>query len=73
MKNIYKMGYFEDIRVESQEGDGGKIILWSDEKTGFYGSLSAQGGPLGGDGGFAEVSDNTVTIMAEVAPLEADG
>ena len=28
MKNIYKMGYFEDIRVESQEADGGKIIIF---------------------------------------------
>ena len=28
MKNIYKMGYFEDIRVESQDVDGGKIIIF---------------------------------------------
>ena len=40
----------------TQAGDGGRIIVWSDEKTGFYGSLSARGGPLGGDGGFAEIS-----------------
>ncbi len=38
------------------EGDGGKIILWSDGWTDFRGSLSAQGGTEGGDGGFAEVS-----------------
>jgi filamentous hemagglutinin family protein len=37
-------------------GDGGRVILWADEKTGFYGTLSARGGAAGGDGGFAEIS-----------------
>jgi filamentous hemagglutinin family protein len=37
-------------------GDGGKIILWSDEYTGFYGDLFARGGVQGGDGGFIETS-----------------
>jgi filamentous hemagglutinin family protein len=39
-----------------REGDGGRVIVWSDEKTGFYGSLAARGGERGGDGGFAEIS-----------------
>ena len=37
-------------------GDGGRIIVWSDEVTRAYGSISARGGPLGGDGGFVETS-----------------
>ncbi len=37
-------------------GDGGKIILWSDEYTGFYGELFARGGVEGGNGGFIETS-----------------
>ena len=37
-------------------GDGGKIILWSDEYTGFYGDLFARGGVAGGNGGFIETS-----------------
>ncbi len=37
-------------------GDGGRVIVWSDEYTGFYGYISAQGGFLGGDGGFVETS-----------------
>ncbi|NCA17869.1 MAG: hypothetical protein EBS90_12640, partial [Betaproteobacteria bacterium] len=37
-------------------GDGGKIIVWSDEYTGFYGELFARGGVQGGDGGFIETS-----------------
>ena len=37
-------------------GDGGKVIIWADNVTRFYGSISARGGQLGGNGGFAEVS-----------------
>ncbi len=37
-------------------GDGGKVILWGDTATGFYGFISAQGGATKGDGGFIEVS-----------------
>lgn len=39
-----------------QTGDGGEIIIWSEENTEFLGSLSAKGGALSGDGGFTEVS-----------------
>lgn len=28
MKNIYKMGYFEDIRVEAEESEGGKTVIF---------------------------------------------
>ena len=37
-------------------GSGGRVVLWSDRATRVYGSLSARGGPLGGDGGFIETS-----------------
>lgn len=37
-------------------GDGGKVIVWSDGETHVTGSISAQGGPEGGNGGFVEVS-----------------
>ncbi len=37
-------------------GDGGKVVVWSDDATRFYGSISAQGGTQGGDGGNVEVS-----------------
>ncbi len=37
-------------------GDGGKIIVWANDATGFYGSAVARGGMLGGDGGFIETS-----------------
>jgi filamentous hemagglutinin family protein len=37
-------------------GIGGTVVVWSDEATQFLGRLSARGGLLGGNGGFAEVS-----------------
>ena len=48
-----------DTRIAAdalQTGDGGLIILWSNEATRFGGRLSARGGPQGGDGGLVEVS-----------------
>jgi len=37
-------------------GAGGKIILWSEGYTGFFGEVFARGGPVSGDGGFIETS-----------------
>ncbi len=39
-----------------QSGDGGKVIIWADDTTRAYGTVSARGGATGGDGGFVEVS-----------------
>jgi len=45
------------IRANATEnGDGGKVILWSDEYTAFYGEIFARGGIEGGNGGFVETS-----------------
>jgi filamentous hemagglutinin family protein len=38
------------------KGNGGKVIVWADEVTGFYGNISARGGLNFGNGGFVEVS-----------------
>ena len=37
-------------------GNGGKAIVWADQKTVFNGSIFARGGLTGGDGGFVETS-----------------
>jgi filamentous hemagglutinin family protein len=55
----------------TRSGDGGRIIVWSDDKAQFYGSLSAQGGPDGGNGGFAEVSGKQNLVFAGSANLGA--
>jgi len=63
-------------------GDGGKIIVWGDRGAKMAGSLSAQGGPLGGDGGFLEISSqgaldftgkvSTIAPMGQVGLLYLD-
>ncbi|BAY23134.1 filamentous hemagglutinin family outer membrane protein [Calothrix sp. NIES-2100] len=37
-------------------GNGGRVIVWSDGSTKFYGNISARGGVNSGNGGFVEVS-----------------
>lgn len=37
-------------------GDGGKVVVWADGTTRYFGQINARGGLLGGNGGFAEVS-----------------
>ncbi len=39
-----------------QSGDGGHIVLWADQATRAYGSLSAHAGASGGNGGLVETS-----------------
>jgi filamentous hemagglutinin family protein len=41
-------------------GDGGRVILWSEEGTRFHGGIAARGGAVSGNGGFAEVSSHGV-------------
>ncbi|OAH96536.1 filamentous hemagglutinin N-terminal domain-containing protein, partial [Methylomonas methanica] len=57
--------------VATEKGDGGDVVVWSDQKTDFYGTISAKGGSAGGDGGTVEVSSHdallfggTVTTLA---------
>jgi filamentous hemagglutinin family protein len=54
-----------------QVGNGGRIIVWADGTTKFAGSISAKGGELGGDGGFAEVSGKEHLWMTGFADLSA--
>lgn len=39
-----------------RRGDGGQVVVWADNHTGFYGKASADGGTQSGDGGFVETS-----------------
>jgi filamentous hemagglutinin family protein len=48
-------------------GDGGRVILWSDGATVFEGAIAAEGGTLSGNGGFVEVSGaQTLVFQGEV-------
>src|SRR5262245_37898538 len=44
--------------LATESGDGGKVILWSDSKTTFAGTIFARGGMQGGNGGFVETSSH---------------
>lgn len=54
-----------------KEGNGGKVIVWANHATRFYGSISAQGGLLGGNGGFTEVSGKNYLDFAGRVNLSA--
>ena len=56
-------------------GDGGQVVVWSDSKTRFGGSISARGGAASGDGGQVETSGAILGIDAgaEVITLAPAG
>ncbi len=55
-----------DVEVHADalhHGDGGTIVVWSDEVTQVYGSLTARGGAARGDGGLIETSSHHQLIV----------
>lgn len=53
------------------QGDGGRVVLWSDGRTHSAGVISARGGPQGGDGGFVEVSGKQQLAFSSVVDARA--
>src|SRR5581483_4466664 len=48
-----------DVQLDASartSGDGGRVVVWSDQATRFYGEITATGRARGGDGGSVEVS-----------------
>jgi hypothetical protein len=60
-----------------EKGDGGRVIIWADGPTGFYGTVNVNAGSEGGDGGFTEVSGKSyldfLGFVNAVAPLGTRG
>lgn len=54
-----------------QAGDGGQVVIWSDESTRFRGQVSARAGALGGNGGLLEVSSKGDLTFAGTANAAA--
>ena len=56
-------------------GDGGTIVVWSDERTVSNGSYSAQGGSVSGNGGLVETSSADILQVSgsSVNTLAANG
>jgi filamentous hemagglutinin family protein len=59
VQNAYRtyLGPDAVIRADAAaSGNGGKVIVWADDVTRVYGSVSAHGGTESGNGGFVEIS-----------------
>jgi filamentous hemagglutinin family protein len=52
-------------------GTGGRVIVWADDVTGFYGSISARGGNEAGNGGFVEVSGSQHLLFDGIVDVGA--
>lgn len=62
------------IRADAtQQGDGGKVIVWADNDTRYAGSIFARGGAVSGNGGFIEVSGKEHLKFAGTADASAPG
>jgi len=46
----------------TKQGDGGKVVVWSDQSTQVHGSISARGGAASGNGGFVETSGHLLDV-----------
>ena len=44
----------------TRRGNGGKVVIWSDQQTTFAGTIFARGGVTGGNGGFVETSSHQI-------------
>ncbi len=61
------------IRADALDiGDGGSVVVWSDELTLYSGRISARGGSAGGNGGFVEVSGKEELSFTGHADVSAE-
>lgn len=45
------------LRADATDnGNGGSVVIWGNDHTGYYGTTTAHGGAQGGNGGFVEIS-----------------
>ncbi|MEO1589697.1 MAG: CHAT domain-containing protein [Cyanobacteria bacterium J06632_22] len=64
--------YIDELSVldasAEQRGDGGRVIVWSDQTTRSYGSISVGGGSRDGNGGFVETSSGGFLDVGAAVP-----
>ncbi len=74
VQNAWRTYFGPDAVVKAdaiRSGDGGRVIVWADDITRYFGSLSARGGNESGNGGFAEVSGKRLLDFNGKADLGA--
>jgi len=69
------LGQNSTITANSLEyGDGGRVIVWAEEASAYYGNISAEAGPMGGNGGFVEISGrNSLAFHGKVSTYAPKG
>jgi filamentous hemagglutinin family protein len=68
------VGTDAQIKADAIEaGDGGKVVVWSDEATRFYGNISARGGQQAGNGGSVETSGKYLDMQGTVDTRASHG
>jgi trimeric autotransporter adhesin len=77
VRNAEYTGVAETAQIHADaidSGDGGKVVVWADQVTRYYGTISAKGGSQGGNGGFVEVSGkDTLIFRGDVSTLAPKG
>ncbi len=53
------------------QGNGGKVVVWSDQYTNFNGTITARGGANGGNGGSIETSSRQILAANGVVDASA--
>jgi len=75
IQNAYRTGVGSNVVIKADAtntGNGGKVIIWADNWTKYYGTISATGGIISGDGGFAEVSGKDSLLFRGTVDLRAE-
>ncbi|WP_445357833.1 filamentous hemagglutinin N-terminal domain-containing protein [Microbulbifer sp. ANSA002] len=68
IRNAKKTTVTEDAHIDASglgESDGGEVIVWADHTTNFAGTILAESGKQGGDGGFVETSGKVYLNLGE--------
>ena len=67
-----QVNFSTTLKADAREtGDGGKVVVWSDQDTQFFGTVSARGGAQSGDGGRIEVSGKENLVFGGIADAGA--
>lgn len=65
------IGEHATLRADAKsEGDGGTVIVWSDEVTRVHGAISARGGAQAGNGGLVETSGKWNLAVGDTARID---
>src|SRR5690625_2007256 len=76
MPNAWRSFVGEQTHIKANalaHGDGGRIIVWADDITRFFGDIEGQGAGRNGKGGFAEVSGKNQLRFDGLADMRGSG